>query len=135
MTNEFFTSCLHEDIDLISDQYGFWDVNMQNKDLVNLTGASSLENGIIIAILTRYNELVNNPTYSNFGSRINELIKANQNNLTLFKLEQYAKQAIQDMNRISSVNEVKITEEAGKYSVMFNVTSILDETIIGSVEL
>ena len=65
-TNSFdykHNKTLNEDVKLKSDEYGKWDLSFENGDYVNVTGLASLHNACIIAILTRFRELSENPTY------------------------------------------------------------------------
>ena len=58
-----FFKTLNEDIKLTPNEYGEWDMVFEDGDIVNVTGAESLANAIVILILTRYGELKNNPLY------------------------------------------------------------------------
>lgn len=127
---------LNEDVKLQSNQYNQWDISMENGDYVNVTGLNSLHNAIIIAIMTRYNELTSINLYSNFGCRAHELIKANKTEMTLYKLEIFIEETLENMRRIQTVDSLEITEnEADSYHVKFTVTSINDEIIQGEVNL
>ena len=130
-----FNKTLNEDVRLKSDEYGKWDLNMCNGDYVNCTGLVSLNNACIIAIMTRFNE-VKTDTYDGFGCKAHELIKDNKTELTLFKLETYIEDVLNDMRRVQEVNYVDISENTSEsYHVNFSVTSINDEIVKGSVAL
>ena len=124
---------LNEDVKLKSNNYGKFDIQFENGDYVNVTGNESLKNAIIIAIMTRYNELTN--LYTGFGCRVHELIKDNQNTMTRYKLELYVSEVLENMRRIKEVNSINITELDSKYLVEFIVTSINDEIVKDSVKL
>jgi phage gp46-like protein len=127
---------LNEDVKLKSDEYGLFDLDMDNGDYVNVTGLDSLKNACIIAIMTRYGELTGNPTYDEFGCQAHELPKMNQNRLFLFKLEAYVNDVLSKMRRVKSVNQIKITRtDVHDYQVEFDITSINDEIVKGSVVL
>ena len=127
---------LNEDVKLKSDAYGFFDLDMDNGDYVNVTGLDSLLNACIIAIMTRYGELNNNPTYDEFGCQAHELPKQNQNRLFLFKLEAYISDTLSKMRRVRNINEIQITRtDVHSYQVEFDITSINDEIVKGSVVL
>lgn len=131
-----FNKTLNEDVKLVSDEYGKWDLDMDNGDYINLTGINSLQNACIIAIMTRFGELKDNPTYEDFGCKVHELIKDNKTKLTLFKLETTLIETLNKFRRIKKVNFLNIVEnEAHSYSVVFNVTSINDEIVKGKVAL
>ena len=130
-----FMKTLNEDIKLVSNEYGEYDMEFVNGDIVNLTGLQSLHNAIIIAILTRYKELKHNQLYDEFGCRVHELIKANQNNMTEFKMEKFIEDTLTNMRRIRKINWIKINQIPDGYTVHFNITSITDETVNGTVNL
>lgn len=130
-----FMKTLNEDIKLVSDEYGEYDMAFVNGDIVNVTGLQSLHNAIIIAILTRYHELSNNQLYDEFGCRVHELIKANQGHMTEYQMEKFIEDTLQNMRRISKINWIKITKQDHGYKVDFNITSITDETVKGMVNL
>lgn len=127
---------LNEDVRLKSDNYGFFDLDMNNGDYVNVTGLNSLQNACIIAIMTRYGELTGNPTYDEFGCRAHELPKQNQNSLFQFKLESYINDTLTRMRRVKTVNQINVRRVGvHDYQVEFDITSINDELIKGSVLL
>lgn len=131
-----FNKTLNEDVRLKSDEYGSFDLDMRNGDYVNVTGTASLLNACIIAIMTRYGELIDNPTYSEFGCRVHELIKDNQTKLFLFKLETHIRNVLNSMRRIARINNINIKKtDVNEYTVEFDVTSINDEIVKGSVVL
>lgn len=131
-----YNKTLNEDVKLKSDAYGFFDLDMRNGDYVNVTGLDSLMNACIIAIMTRYGELTDNPTYNEFGCQAHELPKQNQNRLFLFKLETYITDTLMNMRRVQKVNSVNISRtDIHDYQVEFDITSINDEVIKGSVIL
>ncbi len=131
-----FLKTLNEDVKLKSDEYGKYDLDMDNGDYINVTGNNSLQNACIIAILTRFQELFDVPHYTEFGCRIHELIKDNQTKMLLFKMETSVNEVLNNMRRVRTVNYVKI-EKSGvhTHTVSFSITSINDETITGSVSL
>ena len=83
--NKFKT--LNEDIKLVPDKYGVYDMEFINGDLHNVTGLESLYNACVLIIMTRYQELISNKTYNSFGCRVHELIKDNKSKMLLYKLE------------------------------------------------
>ena len=130
-----FNKTLNEDVHLVSDEYGKYDLDMFNGDYVNIIGVNSLRNACIIAILTRYGELKDNPTYELFGCRVHELIKDNQTKMTQYKIETFIVETLNKMRRIKTVDDINILKKPGYYDVRFQVTSINDETVKGSVML
>jgi len=124
-----FMKTLNEDIKLVSDEYGEYDMEFVNGDIVNLTGLESLHNAVIIALLTRYKELKHNQLYDEFGCRVHELVKANQNRMTVYQIEKFIEETLTDMRRINKVNWIQITSEHETYKVHCNITSITDETV------
>lgn len=135
--DEKFYKTLHRDIELIHEEDG-WDINMKKDDYVILTGLKNLKNECILAIITRYKELKNNPTYSDFGCKAYELIKSNKSTLIKYKLESYFKETLMNIRRVKNVDYVIVTEEEDypyEYFVKFQVTSHNDETVYGNTTI
>ena len=130
-----FFKTLNEDIKLVDNGYGEYDMEFSNGDIVNLTGVESLHNAIIIAILTRFRELNHNQLYDEFGCRVHEEVKANHGRMTKYRIEKHIEETLQKMRRIRSVNSITVTEIEQGYKVHFNITSINDETVNGTVSL
>ena len=132
-----FQKTLNQDVQLTPNTHGEWDITLENGDYKNITGQQSLYNACVIAILTRYGELTENPTYQTFGCHIHRIIKDNKTKINLFKIETYLTETLLRIRRIRTVNEVKITENEDKhtYNIHFNVTNHNDETITGKVNI
>lgn len=131
-----YNKTLNEDVKLVSNEYGKYDLALDNGDYVNITGLESLRNACIIAILTRHNELKDNPTYEGFGCRVHDLIKGNKTKLLRYKMEISLTETLNQMRRIKTVNWLKIVEDdVQSYMVSFSITSINDETVKGKVAL
>lgn len=128
---------LNKDFGLIQKTNGTYDLHFEVNDLVELTGEESLANGIILSIMTGYKELLktNNPTYADFGNRSYELIKANKNDLAIFKLEQYFKECLKKIRRIQRINSIVVEDIPEGYRVTIRVTSVTDEIVNVSVKL
>lgn len=100
------------DINIDTDENGYWDIQFQNEDLDILRIEDEiLENGIILTILTRHTELSPNQTYNLYGSRLYELVKENNTQLTRGRIRAYIKEALEKMNRVKSVNNIVFTDE------------------------
>ena len=133
--NEFFKT-LNEDIKLKPNIYGEWDMVFQDKDIVNVTGAESLANAIVILIMTRYGELKHNRLYQNdFGCRVHEIPKDNITNLNQYKVEKYIEEAVKRMRRVRTINYITVTPFVNGYNVVLSVTSINDEEVNLKLEL
>lgn len=135
-----FNKTLHMDVEVLPDQWNNkWDLQFSDGDFKILTGADSLRNAINIAIMTRYGELKNELYYPSFGCKIHELVKANKSIVVQKKIQYYCENVLNEMRRIKRVNEIIVTDNkennAHKYGVYFNITSINDEIINGSVNL
>lgn len=131
-----FYKTLNEDVKLIPNRYGKYDLAMENEDYVNVTGNESLYNAIIIAIMTRFNELADIPLYEDFGCRVHEVIKALKSDTTLYDVELYITEVLENMRRIQEINELSVTDsDTNTYHVYFNVTSINDEIVTGEVDI
>ena len=131
-----FRKTLNQDVQLTNTDHTQFDIVIENGDYKNITGHQSLNNACIIAILTRYGELTENPTYRNFGCHAHQIIKQNKTKINRYKLEAYITQTLQKIRRIRTVNNVQVIEDSkDTYTVNFNVTSHNDETITGKVNL
>ena len=131
-----FYKTLNEDVKLIPNRYGKYDLAMENEDYVNVTGKNSLYNAIVIAIMTRFNELDDIPLYEGFGCRVHELLKDNKSEMVMYEIELYIRNVLENMRRILEVNELIVTDSTKeKYHVYFNVTSINDEIVAGEMDI
>ena len=131
-----FYKTLNEDVKLIPNRYGKYDLAMENEDYVNVTGKESLYNAIVIAIMTRFNELADVPLYEDFGCRVHEVIKALKSDTVFYEVEVYITEVLENMRRIREINELIVTDsDTQKYHVYFNVTSINDEIVTGEVDI
>jgi len=133
-----FLKTLNEDVQVlpVSSTANHWDIQMKNGDYVNLTGKDSLRNAICIAIMTRFQELDSIPLYAEFGCRAHQLIKANKSEMVRYEIELYVSEVLENMRRIQEVNSLKVSDsDVQSYLVEFNVTSVNDETITGSVNI
>lgn len=133
-----FYKTLNEDVQVkpVSPTAQHWDIKMENGDYVNVNGHDSLKNAICIAIMTRFNELDFVELYEGFGCRIHELVKANKSEMVQYKVELFIIDVLENMRRIDTVNSVKVTEDAyNSYLIEFNVTSISDKIVTGSVSI
>ena len=125
----------NKDINLNDVGYGSWDIQLKDKDLDVVVGLDSVENGIIIAILTQYNELKKLPSYSDFGCRAYNLVKLPTTKLNKAKLKNYIKESVENMNRISSVDRITLTETQMGYDVSVECTTIYGDQAIAEVNL
>ena len=131
-----FMKTLNEDVQLTSNEYGEWDIRVENGDYVNVTGMHSLLNACIIAIMTLYNELSTNPTYNGFGCRVHELVKDNTTTMTEYKMETFIRETLEQMRRVHLINNVNVEKtESNKFKVYFTITSINDEIATGGLLL
>lgn len=131
-----FYKTLNEDVQLKPNEFQKYDIQMENGDYVNVTGKESLYNAIVIAIMTRFNELKNNPLYVDFGCRAHELIKANKSEeMVRYKIEVFIEEVLGNMRRIHEINFIEIIDDDHLYKVNFGVTSIDDEIVNGSLNL
>ena len=134
-----FNKTLHMDVKIAPDQWNNkWDLQLEDGDFKIVTGQDSLRNAINLAIMTRYNEL-DNELYREFGCKIHELLKAKQSVVVRKKIAYYCENVLNEMRRIKRVNEVIVTDNKDnnpqRYGVFFNITSINDDVVTGSVKL
>lgn len=134
--DERFFKTLNEDIQLKPNQYGEWDMVFKDGDIVNVTGAESLANAIVILIMTRYGELKNNILYrGDFGCRVHEIPKDNMTNLNQYKIEKYIEESIHRMRRVKTINYITVTPKVNGYTVVLSVTALNDEDVSIKMEL
>lgn len=133
--NQFFKT-LNEDIKLSPNEYGEWDMVFHEGDIVNVTGAESLANAIVILIMTRYGELKNNILYKgDFGCRVHEIPKDNITHLNQYKIEKYIEESVNRMRRVKTINYIQVTPHTHGYRVVLSVASINDENVNLNMEL
>lgn len=131
-----FFKTLNEDIKLAPNEYGEWDMEFKDGDIVNVTGTESLANAIVILLMTRYGELKNNLLYKDdFGCRVHEIPKDNMTNLNQYKIEKYIEESVNRMRRVKTINYTTVTPHTNGYTVVLNVTSITDEDVTLNMEL
>ncbi len=132
-----FYKTLNMDVQLkpSSDKSKHYDVQMENGDFVNVISHDSLHNAIVIAIMTRFNEL-NISVYENFGCRVHELIKARQTERVKYQIELFITDVLENIRRIKEIESVEvIVDEDNLYKINYHVLSISDELVSGSVRL
>ena len=135
-----FLKTLNEDVKLVSNEYGEWDIDFDfsSNDWVNCTGYDSLVNACIIAIMTRWNEIDFIDLYEDFGCRVHELIKSNKTHNMSYKIELYVTDTLNSIRRVKKVNWVTVTDnpngEYYNYQVSFSVTCMNDEDNIDGVD-
>lgn len=132
-----FYKTLNMDVQLkpTSNKSQHYDVQMENEDFVNVISHDSLCNAIVIAIMTRFNEL-NIPIYENFGCRVHELIKARQTEMVKYQVELFITDVLENIRRIKEIESVEvIVDEDNLYKINYHVLSISDELVSGSVRL
>lgn len=135
-----FNKTLHMDVEVLPDQWNNkWDLQFENGDFKILSGTESLRNAINIAIMTRYEELKNPLYYPGFGCKVHELVKAKKSVVIQKKIAYYCENVLKEMRRIKRINDIIVTNNSDKnsfkYTVFFNITSINDEIVSGSVNL
>lgn len=133
-----FTATLNRDCELIKLKNGLWDINFDKGDHVIVKGEKSLFNACIIALLTAYNELKNNPTYYEKFNKAYWVLKENKTDMTMYKIHEYFKEVLEDIRRIKSIDRLEVTDSETNnyaYDVFFRITSHNDETVQGSVAI
>ena len=132
-----FYKTLDEDVRLVSNEYGEWDIDFKDDDWVNCTGIDSLVNACIIAIMTRLDEMDYVGLYTGFGCRVHELIKQNKSRNIIYHMEIFITEVLENMRRVQRVNYVKITDSPDNqdysYRINFSITSIMDDEEDGEI--
>lgn len=126
---------LNEDVKLVPVGKGeHYDIQLKNNDYVNVSGTDSLCNAIVIAIMTRFNELSKIKLYEEFGCKIHDLIKSNPSELVNYEMVLFIKEVLENMRRIKEIHSITLIEMGDScYKVSFSVTSISNEIVTGSV--
>jgi hypothetical protein len=127
---------LHKDVKLLPNEYGKYDRVLVNGDFVLRDGFQSLHSAITFKIMLIWNELRNNPTYTQQGNKTWGVLKENKTDLTMFTAKEYTLQALEEMRRIKKVNTLNVIENPNdpfQYIISFSVTAIDDSKISGSV--
>lgn len=132
-----FMSTLNRDCELIKLKNGSWDINFDKGDMVIVKGKESLHNACIIALLIAYNELKNNPTYTDKGNKAYSVLKENKTTMTVYKIQEYFKEVLEDIRRIKTVEYLEVIDSEKShyaYQVFFKVISHNDETVKGGLD-
>ena len=129
----------NKDYQLIHKPNHTWDINYLAGDIVETNGLDSLKNAIIFKIMTGYQELyrTGNPTYKDYGNKAWSQIKANRTENTRYKIEQYILEALKEIRRIRTVDELTVTEDTYNegYIVEYTVTALNDEQVTDTILL
>lgn len=131
---------LNKDIGMVQRTNNGWDLWFDNGDLVKAEDFHSLQVGIIIACLTSWNYMnrYGNPTYSVFGNRAYQLLKANKGGMVQYKIEQFFLECLKRMRRVYDVVSLTVSESPYSpytYFVDFQVISINNQLVDGSFQV
>jgi len=129
---------LNKDINLIHLGKGRYDRDWSDGDFVPVEGIDSLHNGIRIKIMTIWGELINSPTYKQWGNEAWRYLKANNISINRMAIKEYFKQALNEMRRIESVDDIKVEQDTidpNTLIVTYVVTSISDQLLQGGMLL
>jgi hypothetical protein len=120
---------LNKDFQLEDKGFGQYDRVVKNGDFVKVDGPDALVNGIIIKLGVQYGEMRDNPTYQNWGNKCHQLIKEPDTQLNKMQKNDLTKEALMEMFRIKSVNQINVTttNNARNLETQTTVTSIDDQ--------
>lgn len=136
MSESEYYNTLHNDAMLVVDDHNSkYDIQFVNGDIVMATGLESLVNAVIIAIMTRFNELQRLDLYKDFGCKVHSNIKRNQTKLTMRKVKYETEEVLKNMRRIRKINYLTVENTAEGYYIEFSVTAMNDEVASGSVQI
>ena len=136
MTQTF--NILGKDIQLAPSTDGYYDRVLQNGDWVMLNGIECLQNDIDLCLNVRYGEMVNNPTYGNWGNPAWNDIKLNNNGLMRTAIQEAFSNAILGISRVKSLDYINIVFDPtppGGVDVTYSVTGMDDQSVTGTVSL
>lgn len=98
----------NKDIQLKPTSHGQYDREWSFNDFKTVEGLESVENSIIIALMTRLGELNHNPTYKNFGCGVYAYLKTNYTPLTKITIQETLKKSLEKIKGIQSVEHIQI---------------------------
>lgn len=130
-----FYKTLNEDVKLVPVGKGeHYDIQLKNGDYVNVSGKDSLSNAIVIAIMTRFNELSDIELYDEFGCKIHDLIKGNPTEMVEYEMVLCVQEVLENMRRIKEVPNINLIGQGDFYKILFQVIGINDDGLVeGSV--
>ena len=120
----------NKDIKLKPSSYGQYDRVFHVNDFKTVEGLESVENSIIIALMTRLGELNHNFTYNGFGCGVYAYLKTNYSPLTKITIQETLKKTIEKIKGIQSVEHIQIQPNPNNpYSLDVFFTIKLDNNI------
>lgn len=98
---------MNRDIELQPTLYGQYDRVLYNNDFKSVDGLETLENNIIISLMTRLGELNHNPTYNGFGCSAYDYLKQNNIELTRIAIKETIKRDLQKIKAIKKIKNIQ----------------------------
>ena len=128
----------NKDIKLKPSSYGQYDREFYVNDFKTVEGLESVENSIIISLMTRLGELNHNPTYNNFGCGIYAHLKQNYTPLTKITIQEQITKSLEKIKGITNVEHVQIQSNPNNphiLDVYFTITLNNNTKISNKIEL
>lgn len=129
---------LHKDLKL-ENKVGFiYDRMWAYGDWVVVNELESANAGILVKMMTVFNEMYGNETYGNFGNKTWFVLKDLETELTRTQIKEYTKIALQEMRRIKEIISLNVVPRPGdSYVVDVNwvVRTITDDDIVGGMTI
>lgn len=124
------------DVNEDPDDYTFYDIsyNIQKEDYEIVEDVKSVLAGVILKMLTIYGEL-DYPPYEDWGDRLWEIIYEANTPITISKAEGYMVEAIEEMDRVKSVDHVQIDRVEDKLYISVQITTVDDNTVETTLEI
>ena len=128
----------NKDIKLKKMNNGEYDRELYVNDFKTVKNLESVENSIIISLMTRLGELNHNPTYNNFGCNIYAHLKQNYTPLTKITIQETLTKTIEKIKGITNVKHVQIHANPNNpytLDVFFTITLDNDTQMSDKIEL
>lgn len=128
----------NRDMKLKPTNYGQYDRELYVNDFKTVEGLESVENSIIISLMTQLGELNHNPTYKNFGCDIHAHLKTNYTPLTKITIEETLTKTIEKIKDIQTVNHIQIQPNPNNpntIDVFFTITLNNNTQISNKIKL
>jgi hypothetical protein len=121
---------INKDIKLKNMSNGQYDREFYVNDFKTVEGLESVQNSVIISLMTRLGELNHNPTYNGFGCSACSHLKQNNIPLTQLTIQESINTCLKKIKEVKSVDHIQIeADPSNPYSMNVFFTITLDNNI------
>lgn len=117
---------------------GEYDRTFHVNDFKTIKGTDTIQNRVIICLMTKLGELNHNLTYNGFGCGAWSYLKTNHTPLTKITIQEELKKSLNKIKGIKNVTRLQIepkTHEIHSLNIFFSITLNNDFKIIDKLEL